>query len=86
MYIVNTDTELTDTIRKTFEEHGCQVSLSPLEENLTAIYILLNKKISIKRLRRLTEKGKKFGLDFFLTKTGMSMLILNRINNLFHHL
>ena len=56
------------------------------QENLTALYVLLNKKISIVKLRKLMEKGKRFGLDFFLTKTGMSMLILNKIHNLFPHL
>ena len=87
LYIVNTDGELTETIKNTFEGHGCQVSVSVLQqENLTALYVLLNKKISIVKLRKLMEKGKRFGLDFFLTKTGMSMLILNKIHNLFPHL
>ena len=86
LYIINTDEKLTQTIRNTFEEHGCQVSVSKLEDNLTALYILLSKKMSVRRLKKLVENGRRFGLNFFLTKTGMVMLILNRIRNLFRHL
>ena len=85
LYIVNTDEELTDTIKNTFEGHGCKVSVSPVGENLVALYVLINKKIKIRKLNKLMEKGKKFGLDFFLTKTGMSMLILNKMTHLFDH-
>ena len=85
LYIVNTDQELTDTIKNTFEGHGCKVSVSPVGENLVALYVLINKKIKIRKLNKLMEKGKKFGLDFFLTKTGMSMLILNKMTALFDH-
>ena len=85
LYIVNTDQDLTETIKNTFEDHGCKVSVSPLGDNLVALYVLINKKIKIRKLNKLMEKGKKFGLDFFLTKTGMSMLILNKMTNLFDH-
>jgi len=83
IYIVNTDNELTDTIKKTFEGHGCQVSVSQLEKDLIALYILLNKKISIKKLRKLIEKGNKFGLQFFLTKTGMTSSLLTKVHQIF---
>ena len=53
LYVVNVDDELTETIKKTFEKHGCQVSVSKLEKDLIALYVLLNKKISIKKLRKL---------------------------------
>ena len=85
LYIVNTDQDLTETIKNTFEDHGCKVSVSPLGDNLVALYVLINKKIKIRKLNKLMEKGKKFGLDFFLTKTGMSMLILNKMTALFDH-
>jgi len=85
LYIVNTDQNLTETIKNTFEDHGCKVSVSPLGGNLVALYVLINKNIKIRKLNRLMEKGKKFGLDFFLTKTGMSMLILNKMTHLFDH-
>jgi len=83
IYIVNTDNELTDIIKKTFEGHGCQVSVSQLEKDLIALYILLNKKISIKKLRKLIEKGNKFGLQFFLTKTGMTSSLLTKVHQIF---
>ena len=85
LYILNTDQELTETIKNTFEDHGCKASVSPLADNLVALYVLINKRIKIRKLDKLMEKGKKFGLDFFLTKTGMSMLILNKMTNLFDH-
>ena len=66
MYIVNTDNELTDIIKKTFETHGCEVSVTQLEKNLIALFILLNKKISIKKLKTLLEKGKIFALEFWV--------------------
>merc|ERR1711892_1315293 len=83
IYIVNTDNELTETIKKTFEGHGCQVSVSQLEKDLIALYILLNKKISIKKLRKLIEKGNKFGLQFFLTKTGMTASLFTKVHKIF---
>ena len=83
MYIVNTDNELTDIIKKTFETHGCEVSVTQLEKDLIALFILLNKKISIKKLRKLIEKGKMFGLEFFLTKTGMTSSLLTKVHQLF---
>jgi len=83
MFIVNTDHELTDTIKKTFEGHGCQVIVSRLETDLIALYILLNKKISIKKLRKLMERGKKFGLEFFLTKTGMTASLFTKVHKIF---
>ena len=83
MYIVNTDNELTDIIKKTFETHGCEVSVTQLEKDLIALFILLNKKISIKKLRKLIEKGKMFGLEFFLTKTGMSSSLLTKVHQIF---
>ena len=83
MFIVNTDNELTDTIKKTFEGHGCQVTVSQLEKDLIALYILLNKKISIKKLKKLIEKGNKFGLEFFLTKTGMTTSLLSKVHQIF---
>ena len=83
MFIVNTDKELTDTIKKTFEGHGCQVTVSQLEKDLIALYILLNKKISIQKLKKLIEKGNKFGLEFFLTKTGMTTSLLSKVHQIF---
>ena len=84
LYVVNVDDELTETIKKTFEKHGCQVSVSKLEKDLITLYVLLNKKISIKKLRKLIEKGKKFGIDFCLTKTGMTSILLNKVKQIFH--
>ena len=66
MYIVNTDNELTDIIKKTFETHGCEVSVTQLEKDLIALFILLNKKISIKKLKKFLEKGKIFALEFWV--------------------
>jgi len=83
MYIVNTDHELTDTIKTTFERHGCQVTVSQLERDLIALYILLNKKIQIKKLRKLIERGKEFGLEFFLTKTGMTSSLMSKVHQIF---
>jgi len=83
MYIVNTDNELTDIIKKTFETHGCEVSVTQLEKDLIALFILLNKKISIKKLKKLIEKGKRFGLEFFLTKTGMTSSLLTKVHQIF---
>jgi len=83
MYIVNTDNELTDIIKKTFETHGCEVSVTQLEKDLIALFILLNKRISIKKLKKLIEKGKMFGLEFFLTKTGLTSSLLTKIHQLF---
>ena len=84
LYVVNVDDELTETIKKTFEKHGCPVSVSKLEKDLITLYVLLNKKISIKKLRKLIEKGKKFGIDFCLTKTGMTSILLNKVKQIFH--
>ena len=83
MYIVNTDHELTDTIKTTFERNGCQVTVSQLERDLIALYILLNKKIQIKKLRKLIERGKEFGLEFFLTKTGMTSSLMSKVHQIF---
>jgi len=83
MYIVNTDHELTATIKKTFEGHGCEVTVSKLEKDLITLYVMLNKKISIKKLRKLIERGNKFGLEFFLTKTGMTSSLLTKVHKIF---
>ena len=85
LYIINTDQELTETIKNTFEGQGCHVAVCPVGENLVALYVLISKRINIRKLDRLMQKGKKFGLNFFLTKMGMSMLILNKMTNLFDH-
>jgi len=82
LYILNTDEELLETIRVTFEKHGCTVAVTQLERNLTALFVLLKGKISMKRLRRLAAKGHKFGLEFFLTKTGLSTSLLSRVRNI----
>jgi len=83
LYVVNIDSDLTLTIKETFEKHGCQVSVSKLEDQLIALYVMLNRRICIKKLRKLMEKGKKFGLDFCITKTGMTTILTNRLKNLF---
>ena len=83
LYVVNVDDELTQTIKNSFEKHGCKVSVSKLEQDLITLYVLLNKKISIRKLRKLIEKGKRFGIDFCLTKTGMTSILLNKLNQLF---
>ena len=84
LYVINTDDDLTDTIKKSFEKHGCAVSVSKVQQDLIALYVLLNQKFSIKKLRVLIEKGKKFGIDFCLTKTGMTTILLSRIKQVFH--
>jgi len=83
LYVINTDGDLTDTIKKSFEKHGCTVSVSKVQQDLIALFILLNQKFSIKKLRVLIDKGKKFGIDFCLTKTGMTTILLSRIKQLF---
>jgi len=83
LYVINTDDDLTDTIKKSFERHGCSVSVSKVQQDLIALYVLLNQKFSIKKLRVLIEKGKKFGIDFCLTKTGMTSILLSRIKQVF---
>ena len=52
---------------------------------ITTKYFL---QVSIKRLRRLMERGKKFGLEFFLTKTGLTSSLLARflINNILFYI
>eukprot|EP00092_Neocalanus_flemingeri_P103368 GFUD01132274.1.p1 GENE.GFUD01132274.1~~GFUD01132274.1.p1 ORF type:complete len:178 (-),score=42.72 GFUD01132274.1:153-686(-) len=76
LFIVNTDHELTETIGNTFEMHNCKVTVTRLERGLLALYVLLNKEISMKKLRKLVEKGNKFGLEFFLTKTGITTSLM----------
>lgn len=87
LYILNPDQEVTQTIQKTFEEHGCSVQVGGLDRDLVYLYVLLNRKVSIKKLRRLMERGKKFGLEFFLTKTGLtSSLMARNLGKLFHQI
>ena len=50
LYIVNTDHELTETIVNTFEAHNCKVTVSQLERDLMALYVILDRKIKIKKL------------------------------------
>ena len=83
LYIVNTDHELTETIVNTFKTHNCKVTVSQLERDLMALYVLLDRKIKIKKLRKLVERGKKFGLEFFLTKTGMTTSLMDKVKNIF---
>merc|ERR1712037_144129 len=78
LFILNPDLEITSTIKQTFEAHGCEVQVGGVERELAYLYVLLDRKVSIKRLRRLMERGKKFGLEFFLTKTGLSSSLLAR--------
>merc|ERR1712192_135088 len=62
LFILNPDLDLTSTIKQTFEAHGCEVQVGGVERDLAHLYVLLDRKVSIKRLRRLMERGKKFGL------------------------
>merc|ERR1712130_953956 len=78
LFILNPDLEITSTIQQTFEAHGCEVQVGGVERDLAYLYVLLDRKVSIKRLRRLMERGKKFGLEFFLTKTGLTSSLLAR--------
>merc|ERR1719167_1592528 len=78
LWILNPDPEITSIIKKTFEAHGCSVDVGGLERDLVFLYVLLDRKVSIKRLRKLMEKGKKFGLEFFLTKTGLTSSLMAR--------
>jgi len=78
LFILNPDLEITSTIKQTFEAHGCEVQVGGVERELAYLYVLLDRKVSIKRLRRLMERGKKFGLEFFLTKTGLTSSLLAR--------
>jgi len=78
LFILNPDSEITSTIKQTFEAHGCEVQVGGVERELAYLYVLLDRKVSIKRLRRLMERGKKFGLEFFLTKTGLTSSLLAR--------
>ena len=83
LYIVNTDHELTETIVDTFKKHNCEVAVSELEVDLMALYVLLDRKINIKKLRKLIQRGRKFGLEFFVTKTGMTTALMHKIKHLF---
>ena len=85
LYIVNTDHELTETIVDTFKKHNCEVTVSQLEVDLMALYVLLDRKINIKKLRKLIERGRKFGLEFFVTKTGMTTALMHKIKDLFRN-
>ena len=85
LYIVNTDHELTETIVNTFKKHNCEVTVSQLEVDLMALYVLLDRKINIKKLRKLIERGRKFGLEFFVTKTGMTTALMHKIKHLFRN-
>jgi hypothetical protein len=78
LYILNPDQEITGTIRKTFEAHGCSVQVGGLERDLAYLYVLLDLRVSVRKLRRLMERGKKFGLKFFLTKSGLTSSLLAR--------
>jgi len=78
LFILNPDSEITSTIKQTFEAHGCEVQVGGVERELAYLYVLLDRKVSIKRLRRLMDRGKKFGLEFFLTKTGLTSSLLAR--------
>jgi len=78
LFILNPDLEITSTIKQTFEAHGCEVQVGGVERELAYLYVLLDRKVSIKRLRRLMERGKKFGLEFFLTRTGLTSSLLAR--------
>merc|ERR1712181_79430 len=85
LFILNPDLEITNTIKQTFEAHGCEVQVGGVERDLAHLYVLLDRKVSIKRLRRLMERGKKFGLEFFLTKTGLtSSLLARNLGRIFH--
>merc|ERR1712181_200991 len=85
LFILNPDLDLTSTIKQTFEAHGCEVQVGGVERDLAHLYVLLDRKVSIKRLRRLIERGKKFGLEFFLTKTGLtSSLLARNLGRIFH--
>jgi len=85
LFILNPDLEITSTIKQTFESHGCEVQVGGVERDLAYLYVLLDRKVSIKRLRRLMERGKKFGLEFFLTKTGLtSSLLARNIGRIFY--
>merc|ERR1712156_265876 len=85
LFILNPDSEITNTIKQTFEAHGCEVQVGGLEKELAYLYVLLDRKVSIKRLRRLMERGKRFGLEFFLTKTGLtSSLLARNLGKIFH--
>merc|ERR1719394_1644687 len=85
LFILNPDSEITNTIKQTFEAHGCEVQVGGLERELAYLYVFLDRKVSIKRLRRLMERGKKFGLEFFLTKTGLtSSLLARNLGKIFH--
>merc|ERR1712192_271154 len=55
LFILNPDLELTSTINQTFEAHGCEVQVGGVERDLAHLYVLLDRKVSIKRLRRLME-------------------------------
>ena len=85
LYIVNTDHELTETIVNTFKKHNCEVTVSQLEVDLMALFVLLDRKINIKKLRKLIERSGKFGLEFFVTKTGMTTALMYKIKDLFRN-
>ena len=85
LYIVNTDHELTETIVDTFKKHNCEVTVSQIEVDLMALYVLLDRKINIKKLRKLVQRGRKFGLEFFVTKTGMTTALMYKIKDIFRN-
>merc|ERR1712179_71364 len=76
LYILNPDLELTNTIKMTFEKHGFSVEVGDVDWTRVYMYVLLDRKVNNKRLRRLMERGEKFGLEFYLTRTGLTASLL----------
>ena len=82
LYIINHDNDITDVLKNTFIDHGCDVTISHLSKNVVIMNVKMIKTIKIKKLKRLVEKAKKFGIEFFLTKAGLISNILENIYRL----
>ena len=82
IYIVNTDHKITETIVNTFEDNDCEVTVAQVEVDLLALFVLLGRKINMKKLRKVMDRGRKFGLEFFVTKTGMTTSLMAKIQEL----
>ena len=83
MYIICHDKTLTTVINQTFKEHRCEVECHQILPDITIMNIVLTKKILIHKFEKILEKGRRFGINFFLTKTGMISNIINKICSIF---
>ena len=83
IYIVCHDKTLTKVINQTFREHRCHIECYQILPDIIIMNIFLTKKILISKFQKILVKGKRFGINFFLTKTGMISNIFDKICSFF---